>query len=95
MTFEWQDAINGGIELIGAAAVLASAHRVWRDRGARGVHPTHVGYTLGVNFWSVYYYYHIQQPISFWCGVVFCGAVSLWSALIWTHRKGDYDDRTG
>lgn len=94
MTFEWPDAINGGIELCGAAAVLASTKRVCRDHGAKGVHPSHVAYVLAVNFWSVYYYYHIHQPISFWCGVAFCGAISLWAWLIWKHT-GEYDDRTG
>lgn len=90
----WQDAINGGIELCGTAAVLASARRVCRDRGARGVHPTHVAYGLAVNYWSVYYYLHIDQPISFWCGVAFAAAITVWAWLIWKHRE-DYNDRTG
>lgn len=94
MIFEWQDAINGSIEMLGACAVLASAQRVCRDGGARGVHPSHVVYTLAVNYWSVYYYDHIQQPISFWCGVAFAATVTLWGVLIWKHRGG-FDDGTG
>lgn len=94
MNFEWQDAINGSIELLGAVAVLLSARRVCRDGGAKGVHPTHVGYGITVNFWSVYYYWHISQTISFCCGVVFCAAISAWAWLIWKHTE-DVDDDTG
>lgn len=88
----WQDAINGIIELCGAAAVFASATRVYRERGARGVHPTHVAYGIAVNFWSVYYYHHISQPISFWCGVVFVIAVSTWAGLIYKYSPEKYGE---
>lgn len=83
----WQDALNGGLELLGTIAVLASAWRVYRDRGARGIHPCHVGYSIALNFWCVYFYHHIDQPISFWCGVVFAAAVSLWGWMIWKYRE--------
>lgn len=82
MIFEWPDAINGLVELTGTAAVLLSLRRVVRNRKSEDVHPSHVAYGVAVNYWSVCYYWNLEQPISFWCGVVFCAAMTAWAATI-------------
>ena len=78
----WQDAVNASLEIVGGAMVCASIRRLVRDKRVRGIHPSHVAYSVASGIWFVYYYAHLDQLLSFWCALAYAAAVSTWAVLM-------------
>ena len=95
MIFEWQDAVNGTYELLGAPFMLLSVVRLAREKVVSGVATGSVGFFVTWGFWNLYYYPHLDQWLSFWGGVAIVAVNAFWLAQIvyYTRRPGGSDQK--
>lgn len=78
----WQDAINGTFELCGGFFVCLHILKVMKDKEVKGVSVTAAVYFALWGLWNLYYYYHLQQTLSWFGGVFVTTANIVWVILI-------------
>jgi hypothetical protein len=64
------DLINALFEGLAGFFILASIRDAWKSRQAIGIHPLHVAYFTAWGFWNLYYYAHLDQWLSWACGIL-------------------------
>lgn len=84
---DWQDAVNGLLEFGGAWFTWGHAVALFRDKEVRGVYwPAFFFFALwGV--WNLYYYRHLDQPLSWLGGAVLVAGNFAWIALFLVYRR--------
>ena len=73
---EWQDAINGTFELLGAPFMTLSVLKLRKEKIASGVSSWSIAFCVTWSFWDFYYYPHLDQWISFY-GAIACGLINI------------------
>lgn len=84
---DFPDLINASFELFGSIAVFISCMRAKKDRQIRGVSPITVGFFTAWGLWNIFYYPHLGQSLSFYCGIAVVFANTYWVCLIFKYRK--------
>lgn len=76
------DLVNGLFELAGGAFLFLNVLALLRDKKLRGVHwlPTVFFNSWGI--WNLFYYHHLDQPLSWYGGLVIVSVNTWWLYLI-------------
>lgn len=80
------DVINGSFEVIGGLCLWWNVRTLWRDRLVKGVDWRVTAFFQSWGAWNLYYYPSLNQPFSFFGGLVIFAANSAWLALAWRFR---------
>ena len=81
------DYVNGSFETFGSLIGWLNVRQIIRDKKVSGVYwPTQIFFaTWGV--WNLYYYTALDQPISFWGGLILALANIIWVILAKYYEK--------
>ena len=77
---EWQDAVNGTYELLGAPFMVLNVLKLAREKVVAGVSLGSVAFFVTWGFWNLYYYPHLDQWISFAGGIAIVAVNAFWLA---------------
>lgn len=83
----WQDTVNAAFEFMGCIFVLTHCWQLYKDKIVRGVN---LGATIGFTswgFWNIYYYPHLDQWLSFLCGLGIVFANCLWVGMMIYYKR--------
>lgn len=78
----WQDYVNAAWEALGCMVLGSSIRQLVRDESVRGIHWSHVAYSVGISAWFCYYYAHLDQWWSAGVQVLFTAETVLWAVLM-------------
>lgn len=81
------DLINGLFESIAGVMILNHCRVLYRDKQAKGVSAISVTFFFCWGVWNLYYYPALDQPLSFYGGLLVVIANALWAALMLHYRK--------
>ena len=76
------DIINALFEIVGAFAILISAHKCYKHKSAEGVSFVMTGFFFLWGLWNIYFYPSLDQVFSFYAGVVMVVCNLFYTALI-------------
>lgn len=86
----WADLVNGGFELLGAAALLGNVRALYRDKTVKGVDWRATAFFQTWGLWNLYYYPSLDQWASFAGGLAITAVNTWWLALVLYYaRKGN------
>lgn len=87
------DLINAAFEFCAAIAVALHCRAILHDREVHGVSTAGIGFFVAWGFWNLYYYPHLEQPLSFVCGIavtvvnlVYVGLLMYYGECMWPWR---------
>ncbi|MFY9327820.1 MAG: hypothetical protein WAO76_07355 [Georgfuchsia sp.] len=87
------DLINAAFEFCAAIAVSLHCRAILHDRQVHGVSPTAVALFVAWGCWNLFYYPHLDQPLSFACGIfvtvanlVYVGLLIRYNDDVWLTR---------
>lgn len=72
------DFINASFEVLAGAVLSLNCWRLFKDKVVKGVSPISVIFFACWGIWNLYYYPHLDQPLSFWGGLLVVGANGAW-----------------
>lgn len=78
----WQDAMNGGFELLAGGMVLMHCARLYKDKVVRGASWVATAFFFAWGMWNLYYYPHLGQWLSFAGGLSIASANFLWLGMM-------------
>lgn len=76
------DIVNGLFEAGASIMILNHARVLYRDKVVRGVSILSTVFFLAWGMWNLYYYPHLGQMFSFWCGIAVATANAVWVAML-------------
>ena len=86
---QFNDAVNGAMELVGAALSWWNVRTLYRDKTVAGVYWPVTGFFAAWGLWNTYYYPSLGQWASFAAGVLLAAANLTWAAMAYHYtRKG-------
>lgn len=75
------DLINSGFQLLGAIAAWANCYKLHKEKVIRGVYwPVYALYSAW-GLWNLVYYWGLNQPYSFFMGIVLVLGNLTWVAM--------------
>lgn len=86
------DHINGAIEAVAGFFVLNHCRVLHAHKETRGVSIISAVFFLCWGFWNLYYYPHLNQPISFYGGLFVVAANVLYIGMMVRYRFVQLDD---
>lgn len=82
------DTINAALELGGALFSALNVVRLWRDRTIAGVDWRAFAFFTGWGVWNLYYYPHLDQPLSALAALALVLVNTAWLLLaFWCARE--------
>jgi hypothetical protein len=87
MNYSWPDIVNGTWEIAASMLVFNHCRVALRDKAVAGVSILSVGLFACWGLWKLFYYPHLNQPISLAGGVVLMSANVVWVSLLLHYRK--------
>ena len=88
------DAINGFYEVCGALVVWLSVIQIRKNKVVKGYNPMVTWFFATWGLWNLYYYYHLDQPISWYGGMALFVVNCIWLGhlyyYLWQKPKGYY-----
>lgn len=90
MIFQTPDLINGLFEFAGSLFIINHTRALWRSRQANGISIVSVIYFALWGIWNLFYYPHLDQPLSFSGGCAIMLANFFWiGSIIYLRSKND------
>lgn len=83
----WPDAVNGCLELCGAAMLAANVRAVRRDKQIMGVHWAPTVFFTVWGLWNLYFYPSLDQWMSFTGGLAMVVVNALWLGHVWFYWR--------
>ena len=81
------DLFNGSFEALGGFFLLNHCRQAYKDKSVAGVSITSVAFFTAWGVWNLYYYPHLNQPLSFVGGLFIVAANVLWVSLLLKYRN--------
>ena len=81
------DLINGVFEGVGAILTSLNVLKLYKDKCIRGVHFAPVVFFTSWGAWNIFYYNHLNQPISWYAGIVLFIVNATWLIQMFIYRK--------
>ena len=81
------DIINGLFEGLGGFAILLSILDLHKKKRVAGVHWGHIMFYTSWGFWNLYYYWHLEQIVSWVGGVGVLLANLVYISLIFKYKE--------
>jgi hypothetical protein len=78
------DTINGLFVFGGASYAWANAFKLWRDQQVKGIFVSSTIFMTLWTFWSIIYYYKLEQWFSLGCNIFMAIADCFW---VWMAMK--------
>lgn len=88
------DTINGLFELFAVFFVLNHCRVLYAQKEVRGVSVVSAVFFTLWGYWNMYYYPHLGQMFSFYCGVLVCLANMTWVSMMMYYRQQELQYRT-
>lgn len=83
----WPDIVNGMFEIGGAIACLGHIKQILKDKKVAGVFIPAVIFFSSWGYWNIFYYWHLNQWVSWLAGIVLAICNSYWAYLLWYYSK--------
>lgn len=80
------DLINGVIEAVAGLFVLNHCRVLYAHKETRGVSIVSVIFFMLWGFWNLYYYPHLNQPISYYGGLFVVAANVVYVGMMFSYR---------
>lgn len=87
MTPLWPDLINGSFEALAGAMVLNHCRVLYAEKMVRGVSVLSSCFFTLWGMWNLYYYPVLNQPLSFYGGMVVVAANALYVGMMVHYRS--------
>jgi hypothetical protein len=81
------DFINSfGFELVSCIFLSLNIIALYRDKVVKGLSLLSAGFYATWACWNVFYYFHLDQPASFWVAIPVAVLTTWWIVLAWWYR---------
>lgn len=86
------DHVNALFELFGGVFLLLNVRRLYRDKKINGVSLVPFVFYAAWGYWNVFYYWHLNQTLSWLCGFLPTVANTAWVLLAcWYRRSSPFE----
>lgn len=81
------DLVNGCFELFGAYAAYGNVKQIRKDKVVKGFDPKSTVFFTTWGIWNLYYYYNLEQYLSWFGGMAIVAVNMLWLGHIVYYRR--------
>lgn len=81
------DLINGCFELFGSFAAYANVKRIRKDKVVKGYDPKSTIFFTSWGLWNLYYYYNLEQYLSWFGGMAIVIVNAIWLGHIYYYGR--------
>lgn len=86
MTPHQLDVVNGLFEVFGAVGTWANAYKLYVDKKVMGVFWGMFAFITLWGIWNLFYYSGLNQPLSFYGGILLTSGNAYWLWLAYLYR---------
>lgn len=89
MNIEGPDLVNSVFEVVAGALTWTSVFRLRKDKRVRGIHLAPMAVFAAWGYWNMFYYLHLNQPLSWIAGCSMTAANTVWflMALYYSRKE--------
>ncbi len=81
------DLVNAGFELCATLFILNNSRVAFKQKMVAGVSIISIMFFTSWGFWNIYYYPHLGQALSFYCGIGVVIANMIWVSILLYYRN--------
>lgn len=81
------DLINGLFEFFGAFAAYLNVLKIRKDKVVQGYSPLTTVFFSSWGLWNLFYYYHLEQYLSWFGGMAIVLVNIVWLGHVWYYKR--------